>query len=306
MNTLEQKIAQLELDPRHDLLQLHESGGLLTGLAEARFSGLVADLADDLGLSPAVRYAVPQPVVAARRTALLAAPQAAAAQLNETLLGDRLERLSELDGWCLVRTMSDDYLGWVPAGSLISSSYSPTHTVIALRAHAFTGPRVQSARLLELAWGETLRVIEDGHGSFSLVRLPDGRDAFVATEALAEGAPAPVADFAAAARSLLGAPYVWGGNTAWGLDCSGLAQLVHAMAGNQLPRDADEQFQAGEAIDLSEARPGDAVCFRGHIGIITGPELMVHSTATGMRVREEPVFVRDNLRESYLGTVRFG
>ena len=306
MSTVTELLEQLELDARHDLLQLHESGGLLTGLAEARFSGAVADIADELGLSPAVRYAVPQPVVAARRTALQADPLPAAAQLNEVLLGDQLEKLAEQDGYCLVRTLSDDYLGWLQMGSLSSADYRATHTVTALRAHAFSGPRVQSGRLLELSWGERLRVVSEGHGDFSMVRLPDGRDAFVYSDSIVSGIPAASDDFEANARALLHAPYVWGGNTAWGLDCSGLAQLVHAMAGNQLPRDADEQYRAGTPVELDEARPGDAACYRGHIGIIIGPERMIHATASGMRVREDHVFARDSLKDAYLGTVRFG
>lgn len=306
MSKLTELLAPLELDSRHDLLDLHESGGLLTGLAEARFGSLTDGIADELGLSPAVRFAVPQPVVAARRSALLGAPLAAGTQLNEVLVGDQLEQLSRQDGYSLVRTLSDDYLGWLPDSVLVPGDYAVTHTVVALRAHAYSGPRVQSQKLLELSWGERLRVVKQDLGDFSMVRLPDGRDAFVYTDSLVEGVPEPAEDFVQNAESLLHAPYVWGGNTAWGLDCSGFAQLIHAMAGRQLPRDADEQFAAGEKIELEQARPGDAACYRGHIGIIVGPQRMIHATARGMRVREDHVFATEGLENAYLGTVRFG
>ena len=305
MSSLTELLAPLELDSRHDLLQLHETGGMLTGLAETRFAGTVQEIAAELDLDPVVRYAVPRPVVATRRSALLGAPLAAGTQLNEVLLGDQLEKLSSEGGFTLVRTLSDDYLGWLPDSALVPGDYQTTHTVTALRAHAYTGPRVQSEKLLELSWGERLRVVREEVGDFSMVKLPDGRDAFIPKDALTEGVPAVSDDFETNARALLHAPYVWGGNTAWGLDCSGFAQLIHAMAGNQLPRDADEQFAAGESVELEDARPGDAACYRGHIGIIIGKERMIHATARGMRVREDHVFATDALRESYLGTVRF-
>lgn len=305
MSTLGDLLAALDTDRRHDLLQLHEADGQLTGVAEPRFADDVSRIAAELGLEESVMFALSEPVVATRRAAILDRPLPAASQLNEVLLGDELLRLDRRDGHSLIRTLSDDYLGWVPDSAVVAGGYSPTHTVTALRAHAFAGPRVQSQRMLELSWGERLRVVSDLAG-WLMVKLPDGRDAFVDASAMVEGTPDPIDDFVAAARSLLHAPYVWGGNTAWGLDCSGLAQLIHAMAGNQLPRDADEQFSAGQPIDLADAQPGDAACFRGHIGIIVGPERMVHSTARGMRVREEPVFAVQGLRDIYLGTVRFG
>lgn len=302
--SLERLISELELDSRHDLLRLHESQGMLLGLADPRLAGAVQRIADELELNPAVRYALAKPAVATRRSGLLGAPTEHAVQLNEVLPGDQLELLDEQAGFTLVRALNDDYLGWLAAGALLPGSYSPTHSVVALRAHAYSAPRVQAVKLLELSWGTRLRVMGEA-GDFSQVVLPDGRAAFVYTAALVEGVPEPVEDIAAAARSLLHAPYVWGGNTAWGLDCSGLTQLVHAMAGRQLPRDSDEQFAAGERIELEDARPGDAVCYRGHIGVIVEGETMIHATASGMRVREEHVFVREGLREAYLGTVRF-
>lgn len=302
--SLERLVSELELDSRHDLLQLHESQGLLLGLADPRLSGAVQRIAEELALNPAVRYALPKPAVATRRNGLLGAPSAHAVQLNEVLPGDQLELLDEQAGYSLVRALGDDYLGWLPSAALTQGGYAVTHTVVALRAHAYAGPRVQALKLLELSWGSRLRVVGVA-GEFSQVLLPDGRAAFVYSDALAEGVPEPVTDLAAAARSLLHAPYVWGGNTAWGLDCSGLTQLVHAMAGRQLPRDSDEQFAAGQRIELEDAQPGDAVCYRGHIGVIVEGETMVHATASGMRVREEHVFVREALKEAYLGTVRF-
>ena len=96
--SLERLISELELDGRHDLLQLHESQGMLTGLADPRLAPAVQSIATDLGLSPAVRYALARPVTATRRSGLLAAPTVHAAQLNEVLPGDQLELLDEQAG----------------------------------------------------------------------------------------------------------------------------------------------------------------------------------------------------------------
>lgn len=305
MSELEQLLKNLEVDARHDLIDVHVAGGMLTGFAETRFREPLHALAAEQGLEAALRFPAQRPGVACFRAGLLAAPLPGATQLNEVLPGDAVELLDSADGFTRVRTLVDDYLGWLPPGAVVPGTYAPTHTVTALRAHAFGGPRVQAQRLLELSWGTGLRVrnVTDG---WAHVILPDGRDAFVPAPALTEGIPEASRDFVAHCRSLLHAPYVWGGNTAWGLDCSGLTQLVHAMAGAQLPRDADEQFRAGRPVELSEAEPGDAACYRGHIGIITGPETMIHATGRTMDVREDHVFATEVLREAFLGVVRFG
>ncbi|HLR47084.1 MAG TPA: NlpC/P60 family protein [Deinococcales bacterium] len=305
MSDLQLRLDDLQLDARHDLLDVHVSGRLLTGLAEVGFREQLLGLAAELELEPAVRFVLPRPGVARRRAALLGAPAASAAQVNEVLLGDPVEVLHDRDGFSLVRTMADDYLGWLRRELIVPGHYPVTHTVTALRAHAYAGPRVQAERLADLSWGVQLQVRSRG-GDWAHVLLPGGQDAFVHARALVEGSPGPDTDFAASCTRLLHAPYIWGGNTAWGLDCSGLAQLVHAMAGAQLPRDADEQFAAGTPVEPDEARPGDAACYTGHIGIITGPETMIHATGRTMDVREDHIFATQGLKEAFLGVVRFG
>jgi hypothetical protein len=298
-------LAELDIEPRHDLLELHESAGVLGGTAELRFLEAVTEFCEREGLPDAVVYASPQPAVVARQVFLQTSAAAGAPHATEALAGDDVEILgSPVADRVRIRMKSDGYLGFVPRDLLVTGGYRATHTVTALRAHAYSGPRVQSGIVTRLSWGTQLRVVS-AEGSWSHVLLPDGTDAFVHKELLAQGVPPGQPDVVASARQFLGVPYVWGGNSAWGLDCSGLVQLAYRMAGVDLPRDADQQFAAGQRVELDDAEPGDLVCYRGHIGIYLGNERMIHSTGAAMQVREDHVFAREALKEAFLGVARF-
>jgi cell wall-associated NlpC family hydrolase len=298
-------LAELDVEPRHDLLELHEADGLLAGTAELRFLEQITEFCERGKLRNAVEFVTPQPAVVTRQVFLRAFASSRAPHVTEALAGDEVEILgAAVADQVRVRMKSDRYLGFVPRERLVSAPYQPTHTVTALRAHAYAGPRVQAPLVTAVSWGTQLRV-RASEGGFSHVVLPDGADAFVHANLLVPGTPEGKPDVAASALEFLGVPYVWGGNSAWGLDCSGLVQLVYRMADVDLPRDADQQFAAGQRVDLADAQPGDAVCYRGHIGIYLADERMIHATGSAMLVREDHVFASEVLREAFLGVVRF-
>jgi cell wall-associated NlpC family hydrolase len=116
------------------------------------------------------------------------------------------------------------------------------------------------------------------------VLLPDGAAAWV--QAVCFGpVPVPEGDVADFALRLLETPYVWGGRSAWGLDCSGLSQLAYAAFGRPLPRDADLQQEV--LTGVKEPVRGDLAFFPGHVGIMLDERWMVHANATHMRVTVE-------------------
>lgn len=298
-------LAELDVDQRHDLLELAEADGILTGTAELRFLESVTEFCEAHDLLNAVVFVAPQAAVTARQVFLRTFASQHAPHATEALAGDEVEILgASVAEMVRVRMKSDRYLGFVPQDAVISVAYPATHTVIALRAHLYSGPRVQAPIVTRVSWGTQLRV-RNAQGAWSHVLLPDGTDGFIHSDLLASGTPVGQPDVAGSALRFLGTPYIWGGNSAWGLDCSGLVQLVWRMADVDLPRDADEQFAAGLRVELSEARPGDAVCYRGHIGIYLGDEKMIHATGSAMLVREDHVFATETLREAFLGVVRF-
>lgn len=298
-------LTELDIDQRHDLLEVAEADGILTGTAELRFLEQVTEFCEAQELLNAVVFVAPQAAVMARQTFLRTFASDSAPHATEALAGDEVEILgSPVAGQVRVRMKSDRYLGFVKQEAVISAAYPATHTVTGLRAHLYAGPRVQAPIVSRVSWGTQLR-IRDTVGAWSHVILPDGQDAFIHSNLLAPGTPAGQRDVVETARRFLGVPYVWGGNTAWGLDCSGLVQLVWRMADVDLPRDADEQFAAGLRVDLAEAEPGDAICYRGHIGIYLGAGRMIHAAGSAMLVREDNVFATDLLRESFLGVTRF-
>ena len=219
----------------------------------------------------------------AARTSLRAAPDARATQVTEALPGEALERLADEGEWAWVRTPHDGYLGWARQEE-VGPAWAPELTVTALRAHAYAEPRVSALIVAELCRGARLaraegeHVTED-HRHWQPVTLPDGQAAWVQAVILAKVERPDPATFA---LTLLGAPYVWGGRSAWGLDCSGLTQLAYATVGLALPRDADQQEAALDRVDTP--RRGDLAFFPGHVGLMLDERRMVHANATAMAV----------------------
>lgn len=223
------------------------------------------------------------------RLSLKARPDALAPQVTEALPGEALEVLREEGGWARVRTLGDGYLGWARVEGILSGDApsGETLTVGALRAHAYAGPKVSQPLVAELCLGARLSrgpgevVVESGR-RWVPVTLPDGTGAWVGEGVLS---PTQADDVADLAGRLLDTPYVWGGRSAWGLDCSGLTGLAYGWAGRPLPRDADMQQAFLTPVDTPQR--GDLAFFPGHVGLMLDGRRMVHANATHMRVTVE-------------------
>ncbi len=289
-------------DPRHTLFEVRWSGGTLTGTAEAGARPALEAYAARHHAALTVLTPHSAPASVAAPAFLRGTPGEAATHVDEALLGDEVEVLERLGAWARVRLRRTDYLGWLPAAQL-APPYTPSHAVSALRAHAYLGPRIQAPIAAALSWGARLTVRSELADGWSHVVLPDGRDAFVRSAALEAGERPTPRPWHELWPEFLRTPYVWGGATPWGTDCSGLVYQLMRMSGRDVPRDSDEQQAHGRWVDAPE--PGDVVAFRGHVGVHLGEDRFVHASTGSMRVCVDRLAERPELRERLLGTVRF-
>ena len=212
---------------------------------------------------------------------LLLGPRADAEQATQALLGERVtiyDRDSE--GYSWGQLTSDGYVGWLPDRALGKPSAAPTHKVTATRTFAFPGPSIKLSPAETLVMGTTLTVVRE-EGVFAVTRqnwyLP--RQHVARIDAMAE-------DFVAVAERFVGTPYLWGGKSSLGIDCSGLVQISLNAAGTGCPRDSDMQRDGlGHLIGLAESSPlqrGDLIFWRGHVAIVRDAETIVHANAHHM------------------------
>ncbi|MBC8129176.1 MAG: C40 family peptidase [Rhizobiaceae bacterium] len=263
------------------------------GLPDKRLNAYRRDLADIRlqGLVAAKRFVegVPERVLTASE-ALRRAPRPDAAQETEALFGeDVLVFETTEEGWCFVQLDADGYVGWMAAAALGARDGMPTHRVTAPRTLLFPGPDIKMPPLSGLPMGARLVVsgeAEDRNARYFQI-APSGS---VVAQHLAPMASV-VPDAVAVAERFLGVPYLWGGKTTMGIDCSGLVQVALGMAGIGAPRDADMQERAlGRALDGGEPpRRGDLVFWKGHVGLLLGAETLLHANAHHMMVAVEPL-----------------
>ena len=188
------------------------------------------------------------------------------------------------EGWAWGQSELDDYVGWLPAAALEAAGAAPTHRVAALRTLVFRGPDIKQPPLAALSLGSRVVVVRR-EGEFAVT----GAGGFIPARHLAP-VDSTEPDFVEVAVRFMGAPYLWGGRSSLGLDCSGLVQVALQAAGLPCPRDSDMQAAFGEPVsfdDFTDLRRGDLVCWKGHIGIVAAPGMLLHANAFHMAVGEE-------------------
>jgi cell wall-associated NlpC family hydrolase len=188
------------------------------------------------------------------------------------------------DGWSWGQLTSDGYVGWLPAAMLLAPGPPATHRVAALRTLVFPGPSIKLTPVDALPLGAQVAVARE-QDSFAVTAA----GGFVPTRHLAPLTNAEP-DFVAVAERFLGVPYLWGGKSSLGLDCSGLVQVALTACGIKCPRDSDMQEAAlGKSASLAGLQSGDLVFWKGHVAIARGRNSMIHANAFHMAVAIEPV-----------------
>ncbi len=226
--------------------------------------------------------------VTAGSASLRKAPDASAEQVNQALFGEEARVFERQGEWAYVQLGLDRYVGWMRAVHLLPNAPAATHRVRVLRSFLYERPDMKSRPFRAVSMNAQLALGET-EGNFARV----AGFGWVFSRHVAPLGEWET-DFVGVAQHFLGSPYLWGGRESAGIDCSGLVQVSLQATGIFPLRDSDMQEQTlGEPLtpnaDFSNLERGDLVFWKGHVGIMASPTMLLHSSARDMHVEIEPL-----------------
>jgi cell wall-associated NlpC family hydrolase len=234
------------------------------------------------GKVKAARFVTGEEFCVAEAIAPLRERPAADAMLStQALKGERVtiyDRNGEGFAWGQLN--GDGYVGWIPESGLAKPVAAPTHKITALRTFAFPGPSIKLPPVETLSIGARVTVARED-GAFAVTN-----EGWHLPKQHVGGLDIMEKDFVAVAERFVGAPYLWGGKSSLGIDCSGLVQVSLNAAGTGCPRDSDmQQDGLGRELSASETKKlarGDLIFWKGHVAIVRDTSTIVHANAHHM------------------------
>ena len=195
---------------------------------------------------------------------------------RQLIYGSKVKYFGETDGWAFIQNTYDDYVGYVPQET-ISLDTNKTHIVSAPLSHVFSEPNIKAKNIatLPLTAKVSGKKVENGFLETELGWIPIRH-----LQLKTKFATNPVE----VAKLFLNSPYLWGGNTSLGIDCSGLIQVSMSLCGLRCPGDSDQQLaKLGQNIDIDTTQEkGDILFWKGHVALALNARQVLHANAYHM------------------------
>ncbi len=223
--------------------------------------------------------------VAVGMTALYGVPDASTPMTSQLLYGEYFNAFEISGEWAWGQSLKDGYVGYCSVGGLTPDLHENTHHVSALSSHIYPEPNLKSPPVDLIHMMSDISVIDESQQN-GFVPLSDGNWIY-ATHISKDFGTDPVSE----ALKFLYTPYLWGGRSNSGIDCSALIQIAYASVGVALPRDTDlQEKEFGITLDEDQIpRHGDIAFFPGHVGIMLDDMHLLHANAHHMRVSIDPL-----------------
>lgn len=215
---------------------------------------------------------------------------------TQLIFGDEVRVFEDADGWSWVKSLRDGYVGYVSSAALDKPGPAPTHMVCVPRSFVYPGPDMRLPITNTLSLGSRICIVGTAETRGKPYLITASGEALIADHLIPIGTPIDqwAGDYVSVAETMIYTPYLWGGLSGFGIDCSGLVQLSMLAAGREVLRDSDMQERSlGEIItpdaDYSNLQRGDLVFWKGHVAIMVSPDMMIHANGHTMQVTLEPL-----------------